>query len=239
VNSSQPREPGLARKPDFIVLLAALFLVLGLVVFFVLAALISTSPEQTLDEQIIQALRNPDPEKPKKPIGPFWLQRAGPDITALGSASVLALITILVAGYLLLWRKYGAAVLLVVATVGGVALETMLKHIIQRERPDRAYRVLEATTTSFPSGHSMLSAVVYLTLGALLARFVSRPAEKMYVLAVAMLLTVLVGASRVYLRVHYPTDVLAGWSAGLVWAMICWLTAHYLQRRRIVEPPIE
>jgi undecaprenyl-diphosphatase len=238
VIACQPEAPGLPRSRDFLVLLAALLLVVGVLVFLVLATLIRSDNAPSLDEQIIHSMRNPDPAQPKKPIGPFWLRRAGPDISALGGASVLTLITILVAGYLLLWRKYGATVLLLVATVGGVALETSLKHIIHRERPDERYRVLEATTNSFPSGHSMLSAVVYLTLGALLARFVSRRAEKIYVVFVAMLLTFLVGASRVYLRVHYPTDVLAGWSVGLAWAMLCWLVARYLQRRHVVEPPV-
>jgi undecaprenyl-diphosphatase len=96
-----------------------------------------------------------------------------------------------------------------------------------------------AFTSSFPSGHSMLSATVYLTLGALLARLESRKRYKIYCVAVAVLLTGLVGVSRVYMGVHYPTDVLAGWCAGLAWAMLCWLAARYLQRRRLVESEAE
>jgi undecaprenyl-diphosphatase len=80
-----------------------------------------------------------------------------------------------------------------------------------------------------------MSAVVYLTLGALLARLADQRRVKLYFLAVAALLTLLVGLSRVYLGVHYPTDVLAGWSAGLVWATLCWLAARSLQRRGAVE----
>ena len=83
----------------------------------------------------------------------------------------------------------------------------------------------------------MFSAVVYLTLGALLSQLVEERKLKAYFLGVACFLTFVVGLSRVYLGVHYPTDVLAGWSAGLAWALLCWMVASYLQRRGKVEPP--
>ena len=90
------------------------------------------------------------------------------------------------------------------------------------------------TAPSFPSGHSLLAAVLYLTLGALLARFAVRRHTKVYLLTVALVATFTIGSSRVYLGVHYPSDVLAGWCAGLVWALTCWLVARYLQARGAV-----
>jgi undecaprenyl-diphosphatase len=88
---------------------------------------------------------------------------------------------------------------------------------------------------SFPSNHAMGSAVTYLTLGALLARLEVKPRVKGYFLVISVLLTVLVGLSRIYLGVHWPTDVLAGWSVGAAWAMGVWLVALWLQRRGKVE----
>lgn len=84
--------------------------------------------------------------------------------------------------------------------------------------------------SSFPSGHSKLSAVTYLTLGGLLARMHPQPWVKTYLLLLATLLTFLVGVSRVYPGVHWPTDVLAGWAAGAAWALLCWLFAGWLQQ---------
>jgi undecaprenyl-diphosphatase len=83
----------------------------------------------------------------------------------------------------------------------------------------------------------MLGAILYLTLGALLARFAARRRTRAYILTVALVVTFVVGSSRIYLGVHHPTDVLAGWCAGLVWALICWLAARYLQKRGAVEKP--
>ena len=124
----------------------------------------------------------------------------------------------------------------IVAAGSGLGAGLVLKLFFQRERPSVVPHLHAVHTTSFPSGHSMMSAVVYLTLGALLAGFGERRRHKAYFLAAAMLLTLLVGLSRVFLGVHYPTDVLAGWSAGLVWAMASWLVARALQRRGKVEP---
>jgi len=125
--------------------------------------------------------------------------------------------------------------LVAVAAGGGGVLSTVMKQLFGRDRPDIVSPLVAVTSPSFPSGHSMLAAIMYLTLGALLARFSARRRTKVYLIAVALFATLVVGASRVYLGVHYPSDVLAGWCAGLVWSLICWLVARYLQHRGTLE----
>jgi undecaprenyl-diphosphatase len=167
--------------------------------------------------------------------GPPWLADVARDITALGGVAVLTLVTLAVVGYLLIARKRGAALLVVIAVTGGLLIGGLLKHLIDRDRPPREFQTTYVFTHSFPSGHSMLSAVTYLTLGALLAQVMSGRLLKLYFIVLALVLTFLVGLSRVYLRVHWPTDVLAGWTAGLVWAILCLMVARALQRKGAVE----
>jgi undecaprenyl-diphosphatase len=218
---------------DLLLLLLLLVVVLGVWSFFLIAGLVVADRTQRLDERILIALR--DPADPRVPLGPPWAAEVGRDLTALGGVAFLVLVTAAVAGFLLLCRKYHALAFLLLAVGGGLLLSTLLKGRFDRPRPDVVPHLSYVGTSSFPSGHSMLSAVVYLTLGALLARLVQPVRLKVYFLAVALLLSFLVGCSRVYLGVHYPTDVLAGWAAGLAWAVLCWLVARYLQQRGAVE----
>jgi undecaprenyl-diphosphatase len=233
-NLSPPRAAGrwLANH-DVLVLLAVLLVVSSILGFVKLADAVRGGETQRLDESILRALR--DPSDPVHPIGPWWTEEVGRDLTALGGVTVLCLLTLITAGYLVMARKYHAAILLVAATIGGTLLSLVLKDFFERPRPSVVPRLMDVRTSSFPSGHSMMSAVVYLTLGALLDRFVEGRRLKLYCLGVAMLLTLLVGCSRVFLGVHYPTDVLGGWTAGLTWAVLCWLVARYLQKRGAVE----
>ena len=171
--------------------------------------------------------------------GPPWLRDIGRDLTALGGVTVLTLVTSTVTGFLLITRKRSAAILVVVAVVGGLLIGTAIKDRIGRDRPPREYQEAYVFTASYPSGHSMLSAVTYLTLGALLAQVTRGLWIRVYIIAVAILVTFLVGLSRVYLGVHWPTDVLAGWTAGLVWSIICLFAARTLQKRGAVEQEAE
>lgn len=181
------------------------------------------------DEAVLLAFRNA--ADPADPVGPWWLEAMFRDITALGGTAVLTLITLLAIGYLLINRQRGAALLVLVAVAGGTMLSHFLKLGFERPRPDLVAHLVDVQTLSFPSGHAMLSAVTYLTLGALLARVQERKRLKAYVLAVAVLLSLLIGLSRIYLGVHWPTDVLAGWAAGAAWALGCWVVAAWLQAR--------
>jgi undecaprenyl-diphosphatase len=217
------------------VVLAVLALGIGsLWAFIEIAEEVFEGDTQAFDQWMLRALRNPS--NPADPIGPAWFQEFGRDATAAGGVGWLSFITAVVAVYLWLDRKNHMMVFMLAATIGGVLLSSLLKGLFARPRPDLVPHLSHVYTSSFPSGHSMLSAVVYLTLGSLLAAVMPNRALKVYVLGVAILVTLLVGTSRVYLGVHYPTDVLAGWLAGLVWALLCWLVARWLQRRGQVEP---
>jgi undecaprenyl-diphosphatase len=134
-------------------------------------------------------------------------------------------------GYLVVERKYRSAVLIVVLVVGGSLLSAAMKLTFKRPRPDVVAHLVHVSSPSFPSGHSLISAVIYPTLGALLSSLSVHRRTKVYYLTSALILTLLVGMSRMYLGVHYPSDVLAGWVLGLAWSLACWLGSEVLQRR--------
>jgi len=212
--------------------IAALILVFGK-----LAGEVLDGDTRSFDEALLRALRNP--ADLADPIGPAWLENVVRDITSLGSFSVLTIVTLSVVGYLLIDGKRAAAAFVCFAILGGAVLSELLKHIFARPRPELVAHLVDVHTASFPSGHAMSSAVTFLTLGALLSRIQSRKRLKIYLLSLAIFLTLLVGASRVYLGVHWPTDVLAGWCAGAAWAMGCWLLATWLQSHGQIEKPNE
>ena len=222
-------------RVEFRELLAVLFVVGAVWSFVELAELIEAGSTQRFDESIVDSLRRPDQRS--KPRGPDWLLEVGRDLTALGGPTVLTLVTVATAGYLLLIRKRYAMVLMLLAVISGVVLSTLLKDFFGRERPAGGSALTTVMSYSFPSGHSLLSAIVYLVLGTMLASTESRRAIRVYFMTVALLLTLVVGVSRVLMLVHYPTDVLGGWTAGLAWAVVWWLIACALQHRGAIEPP--
>jgi undecaprenyl-diphosphatase len=215
------------------VLLSVAALSAGIWVFVELADEIAEHETVGVDEALLLALRNPADHS--DPIGPGWLEEMGRDLTALGSMGVLTLITGAALGYLLLAGRNRTTLFTLIAVSGGMLLSTVLKMGFDRARPDLVPHGSIVYTASFPSGHSMMAAVTYLTLAAILTRVHAEPLLKAYLLIVAALITLLVGLSRVYLGVHWPTDVLAGWAAGAAWASFCWLVARWLQRRQVVE----
>jgi undecaprenyl-diphosphatase len=205
--------------------------------FVALADEVTEGETHAVDRALLLALR--DPSNPANPLGPSWLEEAARDITGLGGYAILTLLTVAAVGYLVMVRKNGAALLVIAAVTGGMMLSTGLKLGFERPRPDLVPYGTRVYTASFPSGHAMLSAVVYLTLGALMARMQQRRRVKTLILGLAVFLALLVGVSRVYLGVHWPSDVLAGWCVGAAWAALCWFVALQLQRRGQVERPVD
>mgnify|MGYP000126754290 CR=1 FL=1 len=188
------------------------------------------------DMAVLEALRAAGPGDP---IGPEWLEDYARDFTSLGGVPILALMAIVCAAYLTLTRRRATAAYLVGALTGGSLISAGLKDLFDRTRPDAVFQATPVYSASFPSGHAFLSAVAYLTLGALLARVQERRRAKIFVLSVAVFLALLVGFTRIYLGVHWATDVLAGWTLGAAWAALCWTGLLLMQRRAGQRPEQE
>jgi len=199
------------RTMPFVLTIAGLVFAFGLI-----AQEVVRGKTLAFDRLIMLSLRSA--ADPSVPIGPAWLPEAARDVTSLGSMVVLGIVTLAVVGYLLLAGKPAVAWLMVIEVVGGIALSDLLKFAFGRARPDVVAPVARVFTTSFPSAHATMSAIAYLTIGAILARSQSSSTLSLYFMSLAAFLTVLIGVSRIYLGVHYPTDVLAGWCVGAAWA---------------------
>jgi undecaprenyl-diphosphatase len=219
-------------KHELGVLLAFAGIFCGVWLFAAIAGVVMEGDTQAIDQRLLLAMRDPGDHSP---LGPPSVQDAARDVTALGGVTVLTLVTLATGGFLLLDGNKHMALFVYGSVAGGTLLSDLLKELFQRPRPELVPHAAYVSTTSFPSGHSMMSAVTYLTLGALLARSHQRKRLKAYFLLLAGLLTLMVGVSHVYLGVHWPTDVLAGWTAGASWAIFCWLVARWLQGRHAIE----
>ena len=209
---------------------AILVVAIGLWVFLGVADEMGEGDTAAFDNAIMFGLR--EVGNPHNPIGPHWLELAAADITSFGSVTGLTVIVALIGGFFAAFRRYREALILIAAPVTGALLSNWLKLFFNRDRPPLQLHSVEVMNPSFPSGHAMLSAVVYLTLGVLLSRFSNRKRVKFYSLAMGVGMTLVVGMSRVYLGVHWPTDVLAGWSLGAAWALAWWLGEWAWERTR-------
>lgn len=213
-----------------------ILILLGAAAVFLFAELAEEVVEgeaRELDQWVLLALRSPG--DPADPFGPWWLETLFRDITSLGSTTVVTLITLAALGYLVIDGKRSMALLVLISVAGGAGLSSLMKLGFERPRPDLVAHLVDVHTMSFPSGHAMVSAVTYLTLGALIAQVQTRRRLSAYILGVAIMLTLLIGLSRIYLGVHWPTDVIAGWAAGAAWAIACWTVAVWLQAEGTVE----
>jgi undecaprenyl-diphosphatase len=228
-------QPLVARvaRAERVTLVSVIVAASTLFAFAKLADEVGEGSTRRFDEWLLLALRTPG--NLADPVGPKWFEDMVRDVTALGSTGVLALMVLAVTGFLVMTRRRYAAVMVLFSVTGGVIVSQGAKLAFARPRPELVPHGAEVYTASFPSGHAMMSAIVYLTLGAMLARTQPGQAVKAYVLTIAVILTVLVGVSRIYLGVHWPTDVLAGWMLGGVWALACWLVTLWLQSRGQVE----
>lgn len=215
-------------RTELLLLLGTLALLGIILVIMNLAGEVLEGDTLDFDKRMLAALRKAD--NPTQPIGPAWLEMAAFDITALGGPTVLGMAVLAIVGFLVLQGMYRNAAFVFLASVGGWMLNDLLKEVFARPRPQVVPHLRQVMTLSFPSGHALTSAAVYLTLGALLMRVAQSRLVKFYIMAIAMLTTVLVGVTRVYLGVHYPTDVLAGWLIGISWALFCWLLERSLER---------
>jgi undecaprenyl-diphosphatase len=230
-NSTSPKSPR-ESKPiwrEWISLFAFVVITGGIWLFAEIADEVVEGDAHHFDRTVLLAMR--DPADTKDPWGPRWLEEMGRDFTALGGMGVLIFLSAATVGGYLLQGRHKTAMVILMAVLGGLVIALLLKQSFDRPRPDLVPHGSYVYTKSFPSGHSMLSAITYLTLGSMIVRTCSHKPTKVYIITVSMLVTLLVGISRIYLGVHWPTDVLAGWAAGASWALICWLSARWLQKR--------
>lgn len=202
---------------DLRVLIGVGLFVLGLLGFFKFASEVIEGDTLSADRAILLMLRSPN--NLSQPIGPPWLTEAMRDITSLGSGTVLTLVTVIALGCLIASSRYAGSCRFLFVVLLAQLANYGLKHFYGRPRPEIVPHLVEVNSKSFPSGHSTMSAVVYLAVAALLSSIITNRRLKIFVVLIAIFLSFIVGISRVYLGVHYPSDVIAGWAFGFVWAI--------------------
>lgn len=199
----------------------------GIYTFVAVANDVNENELQRFDNGLLLLFRQPGDVS--APIGPSWVAQSVVEITTLGGYPVLVTLVTAIAGFLLVYRKFGPAIFMVAAIVSGTVVSQLLKIVYDRPRPDIVDHLVATHTASFPSGHATMSAVVYLTLATMIVRLVDDVAVRIYVILMAVLLTFMVGMSRIYLGVHWPSDVIAGWALGTAWACLSWLAVTALR----------
>jgi undecaprenyl-diphosphatase len=207
----------------------AIGLVLG---FAALASEVMEPETQTIDLAILRAMRAADGE----PLGPLWLKGVIMNLSALGSSTIATLLVILSSAFLFLLKRGRQALVVIACGLGSAVAIWALKDYVGRERPIIVTHLSDVSSLSFPSGHSLIASAIYPTLGLLLSMAFKERRLKLFVFITTAILALLIGFTRVYMGVHYPSDVLGGWMLGLAWAIVCGLVCHRLQEKGIVEP---
>ncbi len=223
--SASDRIPSLLRPQMVVPVVAGL-------VFAVLVAAIASGHSFAFDRNLIMLFR--EPGNPAVPIGPAWFQEAVRDMTALGSfvglffMTTAATLTLWLCGYRRLATGLVGSVLMALLVSNG------LKIVIARDRPDIVAHTALTFTASFPSGHAFLSAATMLSIAGFVGLASRRDDIALLCLALAWVMVLLIGLSRIYLGVHWPTDVLGGWCLGIVWSSIA--TAWFGRWVRASDP---
>lgn len=222
-----------ARRPDTRILLSGLIVFSALAAFAYVASEVLEGYPLAIDRWLLLRLRLV--ADPGVSVGPRWLVQVMVDLTALGGGTVLTLVAVFVTLYLAARRKVALAAFVLSSIAAGGVLTAVLKTLFARARPDIVPHLVEVSSASFPSGHAMNSAMVYLTGAALLASAEPSRRVRIFLVSAALALTLAIGFSRVFLGVHFPTDVLGGWAIGIAWAVAASWVAAILQRRQAIE----
>lgn len=216
------------RHPPF-VLVAMAALAGAVLVLAILGHTIAGGDRFAFDSNVMLALRQDG--NPAVPAGPLWLKQAMIDVTALGGETVLTLAAAVTIGFLVASRHLLAAALVFAGSVTGSIAVALVKALVGRERPALVDHLVEVGSASFPSGHAANSAIIYLTIALISMQVIPRRAARRFLFGVTLLLVAAIGVSRVYLGVHWPSDVLAGWSFGALWALAWWAAGSWLRLR--------
>lgn len=223
------------RKASTLIGTLGIFLVAGLVVaalgvvaFLTLASHVKSGTTQSFDDAVIRWMGAHHTHS---------LDAVMLEVTALGTGTVVLMIVAVAALFLVLTSHKYSAALLLASTAGGIVLNGLLKIGFDRPRPAIFLPQVQTVSSSFPSGHAMSAAIVYTTVAYLAARLHKRRWARWLVMSAAFVVIAMISISRLYLGVHYPSDVVAGLAIGLAWAGFCMATLEAIQKFGIRRDP--
>jgi len=188
--------------------------------FFALGAEVGEGDTGAFDMYLISLLRTSS--NGGEAIGPAWFKDSMRDVTALGGFTFLTLMTIVVVLGLLFHRKRREGIIVAATAISAHISIEILKFLYDRPRPDSVLPPIHAYSASFPSGHTTESTAIFLTVATVIASLEAKHNTKILTYTAATFVIVAIGFSRVYLGMHWPTDVLGGWVLGAAWALAAW-----------------